>query len=211
MSDWLQALSWLMVLGGGLGAAICLHRLGVATTYARDVLHVGAGVWVLGWRFWNSWSWPVAITLAAAIAIPLVPKGSRLRGAVSDEDERWVGLSLYTLAFAVFTFLGGAHRFEAAAALLALSLGDGLGGLVGRRYGRIHFTIPGGKRKSVEGSLTVAVCAALGAWLAGRWLGGELHPIVVGLTAAIAEALAPRSSDNLAVPVAVYAVLRGVA
>ncbi len=40
-------------------SAVCLwlSRRGLARTYVRDVLHVGAGVWPLGWGAWQS-PWP---------------------------------------------------------------------------------------------------------------------------------------------------------
>jgi dolichol kinase len=214
VSDVAQLAAWLAILGGGLACCVLLHRVGVATTYVRDLLHVGAGVWVVGWPFWNDRRWPIAITVAAAVGIWLVPRVRSLggfRSAVSNADERWLGLSLYTVSFAAFTVLGlTAHRAEAGAALWALTLGDGLGGAVGRRFGRHFFSVPGGKKKSWEGTLAVGVFAAAGAWLAALWLGGVPRPIAAGLTAAAAEALAPRSTDNLTVPAAVYLVLRGL-
>jgi len=213
MIDALLAGGWFFVLAVGLAVAIGLHALGLARTYVRDLVHVGAGVWVLGFPFWRTRVVPIVIPFAAVVAIALAPN-DRLRRAMSDGDERWSGVLLYTIAFAVFTCLAFVDRpFPAAAALLALSLGDGLGGLVGRRFGTHFFRAPGGKRKSLEGSLTVAVMSALGVLVASRWLGvhASITTIIgAGLVAAVAEGASPRGTDNAIVPAAVWIVLRAI-
>src|SRR5436190_1567558 len=82
-------------------------------------------------------------------------------------------------------------------ALLALALGDGLGGAVGRRFGRHPLRVPFGKPKSWEGAAAVAGFAALGAWIALRWYGAGAGPLAVlgaGAIAGVAEALSPRAT-----------------
>jgi dolichol kinase len=206
---------WLAVLVCGLGGAIAIHMLGVASTYVRDVLHVGAGVWVLGWPHWQGRALPIAITIAVAAATAGVPLlaghnrwVARLVRAVTNDDEHWFGLSLYTLAFAALTAAGLAHEpVPAAAGLLALSLGDGLGGAFGRRFGQHGFRAPGGKRKSFEGAVVVALGAATGAAIAAHLFGQPIAAgaiVLLGIIAAVVEALAPRGTDNLLVPAAVW-------
>jgi dolichol kinase len=149
------------------------------------------------------------------VAVPLLARRSRLaariHGALAGGDERWDGVALYTVAFAAFTLSGlrGAP-LAAGGALLALCLGDGLGGAVGRRFGRVRFRVPGGKRKSLEGSLTVAAGAVLGALVAGWRFGAPVDvgsALAVGGIAAVAEGLSPRGSDNLLLPAAAWAGL----
>lgn len=215
MTDLGWSVLWLGVLALGIGVCMLLHQLGVATTYVRDLLHVGTGVWVLGWAYWQRPIAPVAIAVGALVAISLVPWAARrnrwvarFRDAVSDGDERFGGLALYVLSYAGLTlvsFVFGA--FAAAAGLLALSLGDGIGGAVGRRFGRHRFHLPGAKPKSVEGSLAVALAAAAGVWIAA-WRFGIVMNVALaaglGLGAAFAEALSPRGTDNVLVPAVVW-------
>ena len=85
--------------------------------------------------------------------------------------------------------------------------------MVGKRYGRIRYRIPGAKRKSLEGSLAVAVAAGLGAHAIAPWLGVAVSgptAIAAGVVAATAEAASPRATDNALVPLAVWAFLRSV-
>jgi len=214
------ALGWAGVLVVGLGGAVGLHRLGLARTYTRDLVHVGAGVWVVGWPRWHGTAIPIAIPVAAALATLLVPWSrtgplAGLRGALADGDERWTGIVLYTGSFAVFTTLALVDRpLPAGAALLALALGDGIGGAVGRRFGKHFYAAPGGKRKSLEGSVVVAIGAAAGVAIASWALRAPVGPGVIAvaaIVAALAEAIAPRATDNAVVPVAVWAFLRLVA
>jgi phytol kinase len=209
---------WVGILLGGLAIAVGLGRLGLQRTHVRDVLHVGAGVWPLGWPFWQAALAPMAIVygaLLAMVAMPLVaprvPWAARVQGAVSGEDEKWSGLVLYTLSAAVFTTVGlWKSPFAAAAALLALALGDGVGGAVGLAFGRHRFSVPGGKTKSLEGTLAVAVFSTLAVLLAARWFSVPLRlplAVLVGLVAALAEALSPRATDNVVLPACVFSAL----
>src|SRR5256885_268322 len=82
---------------------------------------------------------------------------------------------------------------------VALARGDGIGGTVGRRFGRHPLRVPFGKPKSWEGAAAVTAFAALGAWIALRWYGAEASPLIVlgaGVIAGVAEALSPRATDN---------------
>ncbi|MBK7585909.1 MAG: hypothetical protein IPI67_37700 [Myxococcales bacterium] len=217
MNDLIAALIAVGVLAMGLGGCVLVHHLGLATTYVRDLLHVGTGVWVFAWPWFDGRVAPLAIVALAAlltVSVPLVAGRSgwaqRVHDTFAGGDEHWRGLSLYTLAYAVFTLLGFVRApFPAAAGLLALSLGDGVGGLVGRRFGKRRFRAPGGKQKSFEGSLVVLVASTLGVLLAGWYFGAKVElskAAGLGLGAALAEALSPRGSDNLIVPTVVWAL-----
>ncbi len=209
---------WVAILLGGLAVAGGLAHAGLARTHVRDVLHVGAGVWPLGWPAWHSPVAPLAIVWGALLGMAAVPAlarraplAARLRDSVSGEDERWNGLVLYTLSVAVLTTVGlWKAPFAAAAALLALALGDGVGGAVGLIAGRHRFRVPGGKQKSVEGSLAVAVFSTLGVLLAARWFSVALPfavALLAGAVAALAEAVSPRATDNVVLPLCVFSVL----
>lgn len=115
------------------------------------------------------------------------------------------------LAYAAFTTAGLlGDPFPAGAGLLALSLGDGLGGLAGRQGGRAGYSPPWGRRKTWLGSAVVAAMAALAVAIAAAWFGRSPGPgpVAAGaLAAALAEGLSPPSADNLTVPLATWAVL----
>ena len=222
MHDGLLVLIWAAIFAGGLAVCLWLAGRGLPRTYVRDVLHVGAGVWPLGWGAWHS-PWPPVLVAVAGfgllLAVPVLGRGlpaaRAIERAVSGEGEAWSGLVLYAFSAAALTAVGllGRSAFPAAAGLLALALGDGLGGLVGRLLGKHRYRLPWAKVKSVEGTLVVAVCAALGTALAGGVFGVSL-PVArllgAGLAAGVAEAVAPRATDNLLVPLAVWLAAGGL-
>lgn len=217
MNDALLLAMWIGLVLSAIAFCVGARRKGVATTHLRDLVHVGAGLWPLGWPMWQAKAAPLALALAGATATFLVPRAKALAGfqqSISDADERWSGVQLYGVAFALATGLGLSRwPFESAAALLALSLGDGIGGAIGKRFGRHFFSAPGGKRKSFEGSLAVATLAAVGVALAAAVFAVPLALgtlLAAAAIAALAEALAPAGTDNLVIPAAVFAFL-GVA
>lgn len=219
MSDPMFALFWLCILVVGVGGSMLAHAAGLDATYVRDLLHIGAGVWVFGWPWWQSPTLPTLIVAAAAIGTALVPYMARhnrwfahFRGSVTTSDERFGGLIWYTATYAIMTAIGLRHAvFPAAVALLALSFGDGFGGMVGRRFGRHFFKSPGAKCKSLEGSLTVFALSSVGAWVAAWVLEVDIHPLLafgLGACSAVTEAVAPGGSDNVLVPTTVFLVAR---
>jgi dolichol kinase len=218
MNDAAQLTGWLIILVFGLLVCVVLRRRGVPITWVRDLLHLGAGVWVFGWPFWSSPAVPICLPVAATLGLllvpalaPRVPALARLRDSVSDANERWSGLVLYAASFAWLTWMAF-HRdaFPAAAGLLALAVADGMGGAVGRGWGRHFFSLPGSKPKSLEGSLTVLVTAGASVWIAALYFH---HPLAgftlfgAALVATLAEAVAPRASDNAVLPAAVWLFL----
>lgn len=206
---------WLAIFVAGIGACLGFRALGVASTYVRDLLHVGAGVWLFGWPAWHGDAAPIAIVGAVALGTLLVPwigrrvdLVARFEHSVSGGDERWSGLILYTLSYAVLTAVGlTGQMFPAAAGLAALSLGDGVGGAVGRRFGEHRYRPPWGKSKSLEGSVTVGAAAAVAVLIVAAVVGADLsvnQAVTLGAVAAISEGLAPRGTDNAVVPAAVW-------
>jgi dolichol kinase len=218
MRDVALIAGWVGLLAAAAAFCIAARRSGADPTYLRDLIHVGAGAWALGWPLWSGPPAPIGLAIAGAAATfavsPLASRAAvlgRFRDSISDATERWSGVRLYALSVAAGTVLGfTVAPLPAAAALLALALGDGLGGLIGRRWGRRGFSPPGAKRKTVEGSVAVAVFSALGIALAQLVFQAPAAALPVaagGAVAALAEALAPEGTDNALVPAAVWIVL----
>ena len=218
MNDALLLAMWLMLVLGAIGFCVAARRAGVAATHLRNLVHVGAGLWPLGWAFWHDPAAPVTLALAGAgatFAVPALAGRARalasFRDSIADGDERWSGVQVYGVTFAAATALAFVSSpFAPAAALLALALGDGVGGAVGRRFGRRFFAVAGGKRKSLEGSAAVALLSAAAVALAAHVFSAPIPPLAIaaaGLLAAVAEAVSPAASDNAVLPAAVWAFL----
>jgi phytol kinase len=215
VNDIMRGAVWAGVLGFGLGAVVLLYRRGLPRTYARDVLHVAAGIWILGWPWWNGWVVPVVLSGALFAALAAVPLGRRhcalvrrVHDSVAGDGERWGGVVVYAGSFAVLTTfaLAGKLAHPAVCGAAALCMGDGVGGLLGRRFGRHCFKVPWSKAKTWEGTVAVAAFSTLGILLMHAALSMPVRmgsAILLGLVSAAAEALAPRAWDNAWVPAAV--------
>ena len=92
MHDGLLVLLWSAVFAGGLAVCLWLAGRGLSRTYVRDVLHVGAGVWPLGWGAWES-PWPpvgvATVGFALLVAVPLLAR--RLEAARALRASRLGG------------------------------------------------------------------------------------------------------------------------
>ena len=173
----------------------------------RRALHVAAGV--LG---------PLAAALGAPLASPAFAVLLLLAAAAELARHRWPaaraalelaaggafrpqeasgisGASTLALGFALSWWLfpsGAAER-----GILVAALADPVAATVGSRFG-------GGRRKSWPGSLACAATAALVLAVTGVAPGPA---ILIGVAAAVAELAPWRGVDNVAVPVAVAALL----
>ena len=194
-----------------------VHQRGMATTHVRDLLHIGTGVWLLGLKFWNNPQFPILITGTACLMVIVLPllgdKWNELNiflKSVSDQEEKWTGIALYVVSYTLFTALGVLYSpFPAVAGLVSLSLGDGLGGFIGRKYGRRTYRFPWAKTKSYLGSAAVFSGSLGGIILGALWFEVPLNLWLFPTLAAVAtlvEAAAPRSSDNLLIPLSVFGV-----
>lgn len=182
----------------------------------RKIVHVLVGGIVFFW--WLFESKEVMTFLAAMpfvpvlmLATPRSPVGFLKRsplGARSSEGHHY-GLVLYAISWTVISYTLFEDLFAASIAIAAMSFGDGMGELIGRRYGKMsylpHRTIEG--TAAVFGATLVAVFVL--AWFYFDLLGyrgGTLPELlalfavgVSGLTAML-EAVTPGSVDNLVIP-----------
>ncbi len=227
MSDLYLLFFWMAVLGGGIFFCVFTKSKGLKTTYVRDLLHIGTGLWVLGLPFWIGAAIPVAVVCGALVGVLLVPPLSRrfagldkFYRSVSDERETWTGIVFFVVSYAIFTSLGLIFRwtlFPAACAMAALSIGDGIGGLLGSSFGEAGYRLPWSKRKTYLGSAAVALGSLVAILIVAGWFNLRMRvpfsPSNLGwfalamLAACLVEASSPRSSDNLLVPAAVFVAL----
>ncbi len=199
----------LALLVGGIG--LLARRFAWEPEAARKASHVAVGTACLAlpWLFAD-----VAPVLAlAAVAFT---------GLIALRAVPWLrarfGCALHGIArvsYGEFAFVGGvalafvlAHGDKPAyvAALLALTFGDAVAALVGRRFGRHPYVI-GRARKSLEGSAAFFVVALLVCAVFPR---AESVAAVAAfaLATTLAEALAGDGFDNAAIPLAGLLALR---
>ena len=196
---------------------VLIRRLLDSRDAARDALHVGVVLWTLMVGRFSDPLYPDLITGFALLLVVLVPVLSRrlswlnrLQHAVSGGSDTWAGIVVYVFSYTCLTWLFPLFPGPSLGAMASLSLGDGLGGLVGRTWGHIRYQVPWSKPRSLEGSITVAVAAITGMAILKLILPVMAHVgwfaiVVSGILAAVTEAVSPKSLDNLFLPLVVFA------
>jgi phytol kinase len=114
-------------------------------------------------------------------------------------------LALVAFAFVFLTFMSIPFIFVSS--ILAVSWGDGAGEIFGRPFGKHKFTVWGGKKKSVEGSVAVMIMTFMGvvvAYLLFPFAVSFSTLLVAGAIVSVAvsaaELLCVSWTDNVVIP-----------
>ena len=153
----------------------------------------------------------IGIIVVIISLIPPINFLQRLYFECTREGEKVRELVLNTIATAfallliLFVFVDKLHIFTAA--VLTVSLGDGMGEIIGRPYGRIRYKIF--SEKSLEGSIFVFIGTFLSILvsfayhsllsLEGFWW----KALVLGLIGMVVEAFNFKFLDNTALPLSI--------
>ena len=173
----------------------------------RKVVHIGTGNIVLLAWWMNIPGW---IGVSAGVFFAIVTLASyrfQLLPRIDNVGRKSFGTFFYAVSIAVLVgWFWGVNRPEfGVLGILVMTWGDGLAGLVGKRFGRHRYQL-WGMEKSWEGSLTMAIVATL---VSGIILSNvvvstaQLITIAftVGILSAVLEAFSNLGIDNLTVPI----------
>ena len=216
----------LLGLAGVYGYVLCV--LAVAWSMKgkvrnqRKLVHILTGGIVFFW-----WSFDTREVMAGLAAFPFVvllllatPRSpvAFLRdspfGARSSEGHPY-GLVMYSLSWTLIAYFLFDDLYAGSIAIAAMSFGDGMGELVGRRFGKREYM----PHRTLEGTFAVFVGVLLSI-LALYLFYFELinYPtsppallpvfaVVVAALVALLEAITPGSVDNVVIPLAVAFLL----
>ena len=128
--------------------------------------------------------------------------------SASDAGNEW-GLVYYCFMFTVLAGLFAKTPVVVAIGMLPLAYGDGLGAVIGRKFGRHPYRII--DKKSIEGSLAVFFGTAVALFVGMAYYGVPLvnaawMSAAIGVAIMIVEGVAPKGLDNLAIPASAVAL-----
>ncbi|AFY42353.1 diacylglycerol/polyprenol kinase family protein [Nostoc sp. PCC 7107] len=214
----------LLALGEGLR-----RFFGVKPDLTRKVIHVGAGMWVFGvLLLFKHWQIGI-IPFATFIFINYLLYRYRIIGAMDTEDSSpgtvYFAISV-TLLFGLFWRPDDSvdHVPIAVAGIMAMTWGDALAALIGKRFGKHQYQI-GSSVRSWEGSLAMFLASTTAIFLVLMFLPGSLiSPLAVSVGAGkallialvsagfatLVEAISPHGTDNLGVPLVTAGVIWGL-
>lgn len=175
---------------------------------ARKSLHIIIGSYVAAWPFFLTAQHIEVLSLALFVGVAVSHK-LKIFHAILDVRRRSWGDLFYAIGIGL-TALISQSPWVFAAAILHMSLGDGLAGLVGSKWGKKTKYKVLGQAKSLAGSgafmLTSIVILAI-------IVPGPMHlslgllAILLPLMATLAENLGAHGSDNILVPAVVALTL----
>lgn len=204
---------------------LCLHHLKKnPDANIRKIIHISIGNFVFIWWLFTEW-WimvvffviPFALILYKAI---LTSDRSSIIGTATNEGSG-TGLLFYALAIGVLVCLFFNHFVAASIGIVAMTYGDSMGSIIGKRYGKHKIF----HNKSVEGSLAVFAFTTIMAFviivfysflisngLYSNSSASAIIPtwsvcIIAGIVATLLEMLTPGDYDNLTVPICVTLAL----
>jgi phytol kinase len=209
-----------------LVAEVLRRALGAPQELTRKLVHIGAGMWVFGvLALFDSWQIGI-LPFATFILVNYLFYRFRVFGAMDTADSP-PGTVYFALAVTLLFGLlwrpdGPLDRAPiAVAGAMALTWGDALAALAGRRWGRHHYRL-GASGRSWEGSAVMFAVSAIAMFLALTLLpGSRLSPYATSISvrnallaassgagvATLAEAASPRGTDNLSVPLVAAGVV----
>ena len=195
---------WLVVIL--ITAVACRKRWPDQQELSRKIIHIGTGAVVpLAW--WFAIPKPVAIAAAGVVTIVIaINHRWRWLAAMEDVDRTSYGTVAYAGAITLLLTLFWPQRSDAVcAAVLVMALGDGFAGLVGRGLASPQWTVFG-QRKSIAGTVTMAVVSLLVLLAVGLFRGNTPSPVtlmLIGTSAVLLEQFSAAGLDNLSVPISV--------
>jgi len=186
---------------------------------SRKVIHIAAGSWIWCWPLLDpsdGWSYVFNISVPALWTLLFLVKGFtaspddpavKTMTRTGNPKELLLGPLFFTLSM---EFIGVFYFMTKIGVITMgyLGWGDGLSAWVGSRYGKRKYKLLG-RKKSIEGSLTVLFAGFIGSLLlyiiVFQTLPGFnllLKMLMLGIIAMIVEAISPSDVDNLLIPAA---------
>ncbi len=202
------------------------RRLKWRQSLTRKLVHIGAGLWIWGiLALFDHWYFGIIPFGTFIVLNYLFYRRQAFKAMDTDTSTPgtvYFAISITLLFAALWRTGGGIDRVPvAAAAVMAMTLGDAAASLIGEQWGRHRYAWGGGTR-SWEGTTAMAVVTWPALWLT-LWLlpGSTLSPNSVPLgpsgaavtalagtvMATLAEMLSPAGTDNLSVPLLSGAVM----
>jgi len=180
---------------------------GVHSELTRKFVHMAVGTFVAFWPFFMSWGNIQLLSLAFFVVVSMSLKFNIFR-SIHAVDRNMVGEMLFAAVIGVLALIS-TSQWIFMAAMLHLSLGDGLAAIVGLGWGDKNQYKIWGSTKSRVGTIAFAVTSVIITiiYVIGSGNGGIAVVVLLPLLATLAENLAVRGTDNLVMPLLVAFVL----
>ena len=184
------------------------RQKGVHSELTRKIVHVMVGVFVAFWPFFLSWR---QIELLSVLFLVVVLASLKLNifNSIHAVRRNTMGEILFAVIIGLLALLSS-NKWVFAAAMLHLSLADGLAAVIGLAYGEHNSVRIFGRTKSLAGSLAFFFTSiSIMIWYVA-FSGTDptaMKLLWLPLLATVGEVLSGEGTDNLVVPLLVALIL----
>jgi len=181
---------------------------------ARKLIHISVGSFVAFWPYFMSWRMILLMSLAFLFVVSLSKRHGIFR-SVHSVARKTQGEIFFPIGIGLAALIQPTPIIFTAA-MLHLSLADGLAAIVGRKYGLLHQYKIRNYTKTLAGSatfyLTSTIIILATFLLSGTSVSWPLVPLLIWLpfAATVMENLAVGGIDNVLVPLLIILVLQAV-
>jgi len=190
-----------------VGSELWFRRHSPHSEFSRKFIHIVVGSFAAFWPFYLPWSAIIFMSLSFVVVVLISKYFDVFRAIHTVERPTW-GEVYFALAVGALAYI--THEpWIYAAALLHMSLADGLAAVIGVTYGRAQSYTVLGHRKSLAGTLTffivsIAILSLFNIYGAAIGIG-----VIISLAVATTfiENIGVRGLDNLLVPLVIGVVL----
>lgn len=214
MNDFYAIIVSFVFIFSVLGIAETLRKqLHYTPDFTRKVVHVSVGMWSLGTVLLFQNRWMAIVPPLVFVVLNYISYRQDMFKAMENDDKSNMGTVYFPLAFAIIILIFWDTPDKVVAALMPMTWGDAMAAVLGKRFGRISYTVLGHTR-TVEGSLSMFFFSGAATFLAlwfllpatGLWLALGVS-LGIAIAATLAEAVSPWGIDNLSVPAVASLIL----
>lgn len=184
------------------------RRKHVRDEFSRKFVHITVGSFVAFWPFFLDWN-DIKLLSIAFIVVVLASKQLKLFQAIHSVQRPTHGELFFALAVGAIALVSQ-NEWIYMAAVLQMSLADGLAAVVGTRFGNHTRYMVLGHTKSIHGTATFLVVSIAILIVFTAFSGIILSlPVILGIAiaASLVENVSVEGIDNLLVPILVATAL----
>ncbi len=187
------------------------HRGWLRNEFGRKFVHIFVGSFVAFWPLFLTWNQIFLVSAAFVIVIVVSKKFHIFRAIHSVQRPTW-GEALFAVSVGLLALLTR-DGWMYMAALLHMSLADGLAAIIGTQFGKRNRYTIFGHTKSIVGSAVFFLVSVSILGLYSMGTDTPIDPLMIGGIALVATALENLTAyglDNITVPVWVAIVLSSI-
>lgn len=179
---------------------------------ARKFVHISVGTFVAFWPYFMTWRQIQLMSLAFLVVV-ILSMQKHLFHAVHSVNRRTWGELFFPIGIGISALIMPSPIIFTAA-ILHLSLADGLAAVIGKKFGLLHQYRIHRYSKTLAGTLmfflTSLIIVSTTVVLSGNSISWPLLPLIIWLpvAATIVENISPAGTDNVFVPLLVVLVLQ---